>query len=267
MSELRNEGHTEDHVDQAAKMINRSLARVARPVIEIVNRVPRLAADQDVDDFARAMQRVLDGPFRAAWNRTARMVITPADADPDPTSWVLELRDQADEPGALGYHETKAGLPLMRAFLGTDRQYGYDWRVTASHEVEEALADPELVWAGIDDKGRAWALEVGDPVEADELAMPVPIGGGQVVPISDFVTPAWFLDDGEAPFDFAGSVGVPFQVLAGGYAQWTSDLQHWHQVGTEQHRGIVDARDLADAGESRDRGDAHPARNRDRRGA
>ncbi len=102
-------------------------------------------------------------------------------------AWTLVLLDDADQAGALGYHQlTPFGLPQGRVFVRTAQQAGVAWQSVASHELLEMLCDP---WVNLEMQTgdqQFMAVEICDPVEGDTYL----IDG---VPVSDFVTPPWFV--------------------------------------------------------------------------
>lgn len=109
--------------------------------------------------------------------------------------WMLEILDNSDQPGALGYHEdqsriSKAGdsgihsirgahlhlatgkeVPLMKVFAKTCKEDGVFVSEVCSHEIAEALVDPWVMdEANIrkyldKDTKQWWIGEVGDPVQ------------------------------------------------------------------------------------------------------
>jgi hypothetical protein len=83
--------------------------------------------------------------------------------------------------GCLGFHDvTPSGVPYAVVYAAL-RAGTLRWTVVASHEVMEALADPEL-----DRVVDGQLAEICDPM-ADYP--PIWLAG---VPVTDFVTPAWF---------------------------------------------------------------------------
>jgi hypothetical protein len=129
------------------------------------------------------------------------------------------ILDNSDQAGALGYHDvTKGGSPLGKVFAKTDLQYKEKWSVTASHELLEMLADPNInltVFEQATTGGRLYAYEVCDACEADAFSYSV---GG--VSVSDFVYPSWFesfRDPKSTQFDFRKKISKPFELLKGGY--------------------------------------------------
>src|SRR6266581_3514657 len=104
----------------------------------------------------------------------------------------LQTQVHRDFAGALGYHDlTKQGLPLGKVFAGSDMKLGYNWTVTASHELLEMLADPDINLTAFvqdsDTSGILYAYETADACEADEYGYKI-----DGVLVSDFVFPSWF---------------------------------------------------------------------------
>jgi hypothetical protein len=177
-------------------------------------------------DETKLIARACDWQMRhhagPAWERIPwRVLLT--DVDPSVTMPVV-LFDHADQAGILGFHdETPDGRPYARVFVQPILDVGgavvtgdLSVSVTTSHEALESLIDPNIqLWA--DDDGQvAWALEVGDPVEARGYAVPNYAGGGWV---SNFVFPAFFDSrDPNGPYDQLGTLTKPFTLDAGGYA-------------------------------------------------
>ncbi len=152
-------------------------------------------------------------------------VVTPA-LSFDPTgktpagASALVLFDNADQAGALGYHdETPQGMPYGRVFVhdildngGTIATGANSVPVTLSHELVEMIGNESVNrWADMGD-GAEVAYELCDPVESDSYD----IDG---VPLSNFVLPAWF--DSNAPsdalYDKLGRLTRPLTITSGGY--------------------------------------------------
>lgn len=101
---------------------------------------------------------------------------------------------------------------------GTDIKLGASWTVTASHELLEMLADPDInltafVQSG-DTTGKLYAYEVADACEADNYGYKI----GETL-VSDFVFPAWFesFPTAGAQLDQQGQIQRPFEILPGGW--------------------------------------------------
>jgi hypothetical protein len=166
----------------------------------------------DLDPLIAAMQVYIDKFIVPVWATPAKLVKS---KDFIPGAWAVVFLDNADQPGALAYHElTPEGLPISKVFVRTTLQNGDLVSVSASHELVEMLVDPaiNLMTTGPDLKA-VYAYESADPVEA----LSFKVNG---IPMSDFVFPAYFEDfrkPGSVKFDQLGQVKRPFQILAGGY--------------------------------------------------
>jgi len=150
-----------------------------------------------------------------------------------PNEIPLMLFSAADVPGALGYHdETPEGLPIMKVFPLLDAQDGVTWSSTASHELLETLADPNICRCTQSPTGIFYGYEVCDAVEADSYD----IDGVQV---SNFCLPLFFeptLDASGAiliargnKLDYLGLTTTPFEIRPGGYLSRWDPAQGWVQ--------------------------------------
>lgn len=176
--------------------------------------------DADVQPVVAALQTQVSDHFAPVWGVDADLTFVPIGGTPAPGSWWLAILDNSDQAGALGYHDiTSEGLPLGKVFAATDLQYGYNWTVTASHELLEMLADPDVnltTFVQSDaTSGVLYAYEVCDACEAD-------VYGYQIdgITVSDFVYPTWFesfWSPGAAQFDYGNQIQSPFALLPGGY--------------------------------------------------
>jgi hypothetical protein len=177
--------------------------------------------DAEVQAVVPALQQQVTADFAPVWGTNADLAFVPRGGQPPAGAWWLSLLDNSDQANALGYHDlTSEGLPLGKVFVLSDKQGGFQWTVTASHELLEMLGDPDInLWAFPHPDARAdrlYAYEDCDPCEADGLGYRI---DGTLV--SDFVYPAWFESfrrPGSTQFDKQGHITQPFQILAGGYA-------------------------------------------------
>jgi hypothetical protein len=148
--------------------------------------------------------------------------------------WLLGLFERPDQPDALGYHDmTRGGQPFMKVFPPLDRQEGNPWSATASHELLETLADPNLARAAQSPDGVFWAYEVCDAVEEDSYL----VGG---VAVSNFVLPLYFESPTYHPpkgvkLDKLGLVTRPYELRPGGYNQFW-DGGEWIPVEASRAR-------------------------------
>jgi len=117
--------------------------------------------------------------------------------------WPIAILPDIDAPDASGFHTWEAGLSYGRV-----RWDGWDLTaITASHEALELRMDPRCnQWVGLDD-GRAVALELCDPCEADSYYISVTLfGETRMVPVSDFVLPAYFVKGAPPPYSYLNTV-------------------------------------------------------------
>lgn len=142
---------------------------------------------------------------------------------------VISIKDNPDpgDEGALGYHtmthDLQWGIIFAKPVLDSggvvnlDPSNVYTSTVASvlSHEVLELIADP-YVNAWIEGprrkEGYLYALEVCDPVEADQYT----IGN---VAVSNFILPEWGNEetDVKTDYDFMKCLNKPFSMTHGGY--------------------------------------------------
>jgi hypothetical protein len=194
-----------------------------------------LLVEADLRPMTIALQTQLTRDLNALWGVSASLIHY-LPGTPIPASrWVLGFFDDADQAGALGYHDvTPVGLPLGKVFVKTVRQDGASVSVVASHELIEMLVDP---WINVfvqdeADAKKFWIREACDAVEGD--ADGYAINGVQV---SDFVTPVYFEPTVAAgPWDFRQLLAGPIPtMLPSGYLAYVVDGQ-WGQVFGSAHR-------------------------------
>lgn len=184
--------------------------------------------DARVQAIAAALQTQVSRDFAPLWGIDARVAYYPKGAQPA-SAWWLACFDTSDQAGALGYHDvTPTGLPLGKAFVGSDLQYGYEPSVTVSHELLEMLGDPEIDQCVQVGPATFFAYEVCDACEADQFGYKI-----NGVLVSDFVTPQWFRPNGRGKLDFTGHVKRPLQLLRGGYIGLWTPHGGWTQKTAE----------------------------------
>lgn len=165
----------------------------------------------------------------------------------NPNEMLLGMYDDADQAGALGYHDvTSIGTPLGKVFAKTTMNDDGLWSVCFSHEMLELGADPWINTTAIDHTtSRLYAYEICDAVESDDLAYVITAQDGSHVKVSDFVTPHFFVREssplkGEL-YSFNGKLVKPFTLDAGGYLSYI-DLNHysagWKQVTADNALGV-----------------------------
>jgi hypothetical protein len=209
--------------------------------VSIIN-ASTVLSDGEVDDAVAALQTQVHRDFAPAWGIDADLHFIPRGQRPAPGSWWLAVLDDSDQAGALGYHDiTSEGLPLGKVFARSDLRFGAEWTVSASHELLEMLADPDVNLAAYVEEARntwrLYAYEVCDPCESDHYGYQI-----ESVLVSDFVYPGWFESfrrPNSTQFDFGRHINRPFALLPGGYI---GVLDLFSLGGWRQH--TADAPDL-----------------------
>ena len=168
-------------------------------LISVVNHSNGQVTDEELQTVIRAINRQIREDFFPHWSIDGRLrlegrsadqpdTVTPADLRGDA---VIYLWDQADVPGALGYHfQNNQGLPYGFVFTDIAQMIGEPWSATLSHEALELLGDPEtnLLVMGphpAEDRDVFHWFEMCDAVQAETYQI------DQVV-VSNFVLPLYF---------------------------------------------------------------------------
>jgi hypothetical protein len=193
------------------------------PTIACFNRA-KTALGVDFDKLIAAMQGFVDQYVMPVWGTPAKLIKS---TDFVKNAWAMVFLDDADQPGALAYHDlTPDGLPQSKVFVRTTLSNGDLVSVSASHELVEMLIDPaiNMMTTGPDPKV-IYAYESADPVEA--LSFKV-----NSIQMTDFVYPAYFESfhkAGSVQFDYLRKINRPFQILSGGYQSIFKNGK-WSQV-------------------------------------
>ena len=227
-------------------------AQAATTQISVINESTVLT-DAEITPVVMALQQQVSNDFRPIWGLDAELKIIPQGTPVPPGRWWLVILDDSDQAGALGYHDlTPDGLPLGKIFAASDLKAGDSWSVTASHELLEMLADPNINLTvfvqDADTTGTLYAYEVCDACEDDSFGYKI-----NNVLVSDFVYPAWFenfREEGSTQFDKMNQIKDPLALLAGGYIGIFSvtDGTGWQQQTAEKiplnlrHRAHVGSR-------------------------
>lgn len=209
-------------------------ANVKPVVVDCINACTAVS-DDEIKKCVDALQIQLTRDFATVWDAGAMTKLnfiskSSGKKGRATTRWLTFL-DNSDVAGALGYHDlTTSGRPLGKVFVKTNIDDSASWTVAASHELLEMTADPEINWSAQNPAdNKFYALEVGDPVEADQFGYEI-----DGVRVSNFVYPAYFdaYKKGRK-LDFMGKVQAPYQLLSGGYIlvfDPSNPSQGWQQV-------------------------------------
>jgi hypothetical protein len=199
-------------------------------------------SDAELSAALPAFQHQVSKDFYGTWGIDAHLKLFGQAAATPTEAYLLYVFDDADQAGALGYHDLgDNGQPLGKVFARTTKQFNGAWTVTFSHELLEMLADPDINLTAVDEEqGRAYMYEACDAVEADNLGYTI-----NNVLVSDFVLRSWFEPTHVAvgeKFAFHSKVSAPFELLPGGYIGYLDLIQGgWHQVTA---REVSDVRKL-----------------------
>jgi hypothetical protein len=180
-----------------------------------------LLKDPELQKAIPAMQTQVRRDFAPVWGIDADLIFVSSGAPAPSGSWELIMFDDSDQASDLGYHDlTPEGLPLGKVFARTDAKYSSAWTVTASHELLEMLADPDINLSAFletgNNSGLFYSYEVCDPCELDQQGYQI-----DGILLSDFVYPSWFEGfraQGSTRFDHQNLIDQPFKLLPGGYA-------------------------------------------------
>jgi hypothetical protein len=207
-------------------------------VIAVTNH-STVVSDAEVQAALPDFQTQLNRDFEPAWGRGASLAgLVAKNQQPAPGCWQIVLLDDADQAGALGYHDvTPDGRPLSKVFVKTTKDAGESWTVVFTHELLEMLADPYINSVTFIESGSGGFLipvEVGDPVEGEQYGYTV----GKTL-CTDFVLPSWFRQGTAGPWDHAGHLEQPLYVLPGGYVSIAEATlpNGWQQVFGDLAKG------------------------------
>ena len=170
-----------------------------------------------LEAIAEAITIQIERDFAPAWGVVPREVRVGGSGD---KIHVFNSARQSDE---FGWHTVDGdGNPYAKAYVAGSRSQGSDWLTgdasvasTIGHEALEMLVDPCANEYAFDGLGLLWACEVCDPVQAQSYRIRA---GGFLVPVSDFVLPAFFNGWADGPWDHTGVLKEPFSLAEGGYA-------------------------------------------------
>jgi len=177
-----------------------------------------LASDPVLERIASVIEEQLALHYAAFWQSSGVPFVF---AKPDKvraTDSPLVVFDDADQAGALGYHDvTPDGLPYGKIFLGPILENGgtilegsTSLSATISHEALELVGDPYAnAWHDMPDGRTEECRELCDRVENDSYVM-------DGVSVSNFLGPRAFRA-GPGPYDWMRLLRDPWEIRPGGY--------------------------------------------------
>lgn len=158
------------------------------------------------------------------WDAMATMRVGADVNDCLPGEWPARLITHPDVANALGYHEQDdQGRPILKIFTSLLDDVVAQLAGVVSHEVGEAIVDPECARMMMGTDGRVRATEIADAVEQQNIQIKIP--NGKIILCSAFVTPAWMVklrNPTGIPVAIGdGTEGIqPGQILPGGYMSY-----------------------------------------------
>ena len=246
------------------------------PVKISVQNLSTVVSDADAEAYAGALGAQLTQDYNGScWvsqglSAPVESVTLIAKGVPvPPDTWHMEILDDSDQPGALGYHEEgvfdskvdgreaagerdivsqhprKASrrssrglradaptLPLMKVFAKTSQEDGASLSEDMSHEALEACVDPRPM-----KEPRTVTNTAKQQTVIVEVGDPVQECGYEVAgqTVADFALPAWFGYEQHAnptQMSFRSSVKEPFELAPGGYISVApaSEPENWSQI-------------------------------------
>jgi hypothetical protein len=224
----------------------------------VINDSNNVVTDEECRALVAALQTQVSRDFAPVWGVDAELEFVPAGGTPRAGSWWLSILDSTDRLGVLGHHDlTPDGLPVGKSFAGTDQEFGHCWTVTASHELLEMLADPDINLTVLvhptPSDNKLYTYEVCDPCQDDQFAYDI-----DGVKVCNFVYPAYFQSfrlPGSTRFDHQNKLDKPVPaVLDGGYISafdLLSNAAGWHPVTAATAELTADARPVRGRSPSR----------------
>lgn len=180
----------------------------------------------ELGTVSAALQQQIVRDVSQQWDLNATVDAFAALSDVPVGYWPLVVRDDIGQDAA-GVHCDDTGQPMALI------KSGFDWSVTASHEVIEMLVDPfgSALIAGqsvTPSQGRVqYLVEVCDPVSGKWYR----VNG---VKVSDFCTRHYFdpVQSAGVQYSFGGNITAPRQILFGGYLTWFEPIsaEWWQQT-------------------------------------
>ena len=122
-------------------------------IISIINHTDGDVSDEDAQQAIRAINRQISEDFEPYWSLGGRLRLEGKSGETPETQELPDMRgdaviylwNEADIPGALGYHALNfQGIPFGFVFTELVADLGEPWSVTLSHEALETLADPDV---------------------------------------------------------------------------------------------------------------------------
>jgi hypothetical protein len=203
----------------------------------VISNQSTLVSPEDLANWLPDLQTQIHRDFFPAWGIDATLTMSAAR---EAGAYRVILKDDADDPSALGFHLVN-GVPEARIFCRPTIADGDTVSGVLSHELLEMLADPDCTRM----EGQ-FIIECADPVEQTGYM----IGNTYV---SNFVLPVYFRYNATGQtsgFDFRGllTAGCP-AMLPGGYIMRYADGQ-WQSTFARRADGTIPYQAIKQSGRS-----------------
>ena len=198
--------------------------------------------DSQVRNIAAACTIQLREHVGPAWNIASPIQVVVGKTD---GCYPFYLVDEIPEaPGALAYHTVENGVPTGRIGVRTTLQAGESVESATSHEAVELQCDIYCEsWSFSSRLGCLVATEACDPVQGDSYQINV---DGTDVEVSDFVTPAYFVDDpAGGQIDYLKKLQQSFDIAKGGYQVQMKAGKVHNRFGDEFPEALKSAKALS----------------------
>jgi hypothetical protein len=197
----------------------------------LVSRDNRISFD-DLRDMANILNKLTTEHVPKLWLRTNEVHAFPNDQAVPIGYAHAYCQDGLDEPGALGYHTTEHGQPVI--YVDTQGGNAAKTLFTYGHEIPECMVDPYGNKLSVPTPHPLnpaqlvqYLIEVCDPNEAEQYGW---LLDGSNVP--DFIAPEYYdaaRQDG-VQYSYQGHVKAPRTLLPGGYASFRDSHGRWYQL-------------------------------------
>jgi len=183
--------------------------------IQVINQSGQLDATE-TRRIAQACHIQLQRDVAKAWDIASPLSVGVANR---PGWYRCYFVDKIPEaPGALAYHDIDDdGTPYMKVGVTETLSNGDTISSATSHETVELQCDIFCQeWSYSSGLQHLVATEACDPVQSQSYR--IRVGDGTFVPVSNFVTPYYFVDaDRGKPLDYLRTLVEPFSIAEGGY--------------------------------------------------
>jgi hypothetical protein len=190
-------------------------ARKAPLTVNFINEaadVPGIWDDAIRSDFVEAMNMAAND-VSSYW-RSGRPIIVGSDLRSATRLIVVDHPIYFDRTAVGGYHwvDRTGAYAIIDLTIAAQEEGAAGPFLFASHELDEMLADP-----GANRFKHRHFLEVVDPAVCCHYDLT--LSDANIVPVNDFVLPAWFTPGATGPFDFINSplIQAPLQYGPDGY--------------------------------------------------